>query len=718
MIRLTAAALVLAWCSSVQAADLTSLLVDAQTQFQESHYEQALKLYKQAQDQAGGDASVEYNIGLCHLHLGDGDQAIQHFESIASRADASATVRRDAFFNVGVIRATAARQRLEELLNPQTEEGADPPPPPAGTPPPPADAPENIENLQAIAGELLRAITLFREGERLEPSQDAQHNMRAVRITRRNVLGLLKNAVEAKEKEDMLNDPPAYLEVLIGQQRTVVSLTRRLILDPPDDAAAQRNARRSVLRLQRQIMERTGTFAGHLAQFVESTDQTQASPAVGEGTPREQVYHAAAEQLEGSIAAQRDASAFLLDGEIEPSFEQQIRALDELYVALRLFPQAPQKVLVKARTEQDQLREMVSNIQSDSDWLQDLLLGHVPIPEGAQLEPVKTALHYDQSQVLTALSALRVQCEQIAAATRPEEEAGRATQEAPPQMDPELNRRLAETLAGSDALGSRCLEAVEAGERDEALSKQQEILDLIDAALDLLPKTIEQRIAELVVRQAHLNEEVKAETGGSALPAGREADGGLDELRKLAAEARSDVLGGPPAQVAQRIRDHQEDIHLETESVHEEIRPQIPTGTSGTAGPSGPTPDGQSPQVQAYIEASKHLEQADFEMLIALEGLDKAIVQDALGPLEAEGPVQMSQANALEELVKALSALRPPEDQPQGDQQDRQNQQQQQEPEDQGSENARRALERADQEREQAERKLYQRRPRTVIKDW
>ena len=137
-----------------------------------------------------------------------------------------------------------------------------------------------------------------------------------------------------------------------------------------------------------------------------------------------------------------------------------------------------------------------------------------------------------------------------------------------------------------------------------------------------------------------------------------------------------------------------------------------------SSAPTGPTSEGQSPQVQAYIEASKHLEQADFEMLVAIESIDKAIVQDALGPMEADGPVQAAQANALEELMKALAALRPPDDQPQCDQKDEQNQQQQEEQEDQGSENARRALERADQEREQAERELYQRRPRTVIKDW
>lgn len=710
MIRLTVGGILVVG-GSLQAADITSLLVDAQTRFQESHYEQALKLYKQAHDQAGADASVEYNIGLCHLRLGDGDKAVQHFERVASRTEAPSSVRRAAFFNLGVVRATAARQRLEQLLAPETEENEQ-------VPPPPPDAPENIEELQGIAAELLGAIALFREVESIAPGEEAQHNMRAVRITRRNVLGLLKNAIEAKEKGDMLKDPPAYLEALIGQQRTTVGLTRHLILDPGESPTAPRQARRAILRLQRQILERTGTFANHLAQFVESAEQTQASPAEGEETPREQVYHAAAGQLEKSIEAQRDAAAFMMDGEIGQSFDEQAAALDEMYVALRLFPQEPQKALIKARMEQSRLREMVSSIQSDSDWMRDALLGDVPIPEGARIAPAKTALYYDQSQVSTALSVLRGQCERIAAAGPPEEEAGMAAQEAPPQMNPELNRQLADVLAASDALRFQCLDAVEAREKDETLSKQQEILDVIDAALDLLPKTIEQRIAELVVRQARLNEEVKAETGDSLNPAAQEADAGLDELRRLAAQARSDVLSGTPAEVAERIRTAQDGIHVETESVHEDLRAQIPTGGSGATGPSGPAGDGQSAQVQAYIEAGKHVEQADFEMLVAVEGLDKAIVQNTLGPMEAEGPVQAAQAKALEELVKALSALRPPEDQPQCDQQEPQEQPQPQEEEDQGRENARRAVERTEQEREQAERQLYQRRPRTVIKDW
>lgn len=710
MIRLTATVF-LALCSSLQAADVTSLLVDAQTQFQESHYEQALKLYKQAQDQPGGDASIEYNIGLCHLHLGDGDKAIQHFEGVASRADASATVRRDAFFNVSVIRATAARQRLQELLDPQTEEDEE-------TPSPPADAPENMEDLQAIAGELLGAIALFRECEGIQPSEDAQHNIQAIRITRRNVLGLLKSAMEAKEKDDMLNDPPAYLETLIGQQRTEVGLTRHMIINPPEAPTAERQARRAILRLQRQIMERTGVFADHLAQFVESAEQAQASPAEGDETPREQVYHAAAKQLEKSIEAQRDASAFLMDGEIEPSFDEQIRALDEMYVALRFFPQEPQKALVKAHTEQSSLEETVSTIESDSDWLQDAVLGRARILDTALLEPEKTALHYDQLQLLGALSTLRMQCEQIAAASQEQEEAEVAAEETPPQLDPDLNGRLAETLGDVDGLRSSCLDAIAARDKVETLAAQQRILDMIEAALDLLPKSIEQRIAELAVRQDRLNEEVKAEAGDDSTTAGQEGDTALNELRKLTAEARSDVMGGPPSHGAERIRKDQDDIHLDTESVHADLRQEIPTGSSDAAGSPDPAPDGQSPEVQAYIEASKHLEQADFEMLVAIEGLEKAIVQNSLVPMEAEGPVQSAQAKALEELIAALEALRPPEDESQCDQQEQQDQQQQQEPEEQESQDARRAVERSDQEREQAERELYQRRPRTVIKDW
>lgn len=709
MIRLSAAAWLLMG-GSVWAANMTDLLVDAQTQFQASHYDQALKLYKQARDLAGSDASVRYNIGLCHLRLGDGDKAIQHFEEVASRSNVSDEVRRDALFNVGVIRTAAARQRLEALRNPEQEEDAE-------APPSAVDSPENIDALKAITEDLLRAIALFRECEQIAPSEDARHNIRAARITRRNVLGLLKKAVEAKEKEDMLKDPPAYLEVLIKQQRSAVSLARRLLLDPPEGMAEQRNARRAVLRLQRQIMERTGTFADHLAQFVETTDQDQAPAGEEKQSPREQVYHAAADQLDRSITAQRDAAAFLMDGEIEPSFDDQLRALDEMYVALRLFPQPPQKALVKARTEQMRLKQLVANIESDSDWLQDPLIGDAPLPDDASLEPAKTALHYDQSQIVTALSALRAQCEQIARAGAADDQPQQEPQQTPPQLDPELNRQLAAALAESDKLGFQCLNAINSKDLGATLSRQQEILDMIDAALDLLPKTIEQRIAELVKRQATLNKEVKAETEVKSAPYLSEADSGLDKLRKLASDARSDVLGGAPAQDAERMRAEQDGIHTETEAVNDEMRKQIPNNTSAAAPPSAPPADGQSKKVQAYIEASKHLEEGGFEMLVALEGMDKAIVQGELSPMKAEGPVQLAQAKALTELIKALQALRPPNQKQQGEEKKQQDQQQQ-EPQDQESENARRAVERADQEREDAERQLYQRRPRTVIKDW
>ena len=748
MMRRTTLATMVAWvvlAGGAWAADVTPVLVEAQTQFEAGHYEQALKLYKQAQDEAGGDAFVEYDIGLCHMRLGDGEKAAQHFEQVASRADAPVEIREDAFFNVGVIRATAARARLDALLHPQPAESADPNAPAASAPPQPAqptqppaapDAPENIEELKGIAGALLQAIAPFRECERIAPSEDAQHNMRAIRITRRDVLGMLKRAVEAKEKEDMLKDPPAYLEALIAQQHTATGLTRRLLLDPPTEPAAMRGARRAVLRLERQILERTGLFADNLAQFVESAEAAQGAPPAAQGTqpqgepeepeptPREQVYHAAADQLEHAIEKQRDASAFLMDGETEPSFDHQLQALDEMYVALRVFPQEPQQALVKARTVQAGLRDVVEGIEAASDWLQDARLGRAPLPDDAEMDSAKTAVHYDQKQVLNALAILRAQCEHVAESEQeaegesaPAAPAAPAEQEKPPILDPELNRTLADILSKIDTLGPECLEAIAAQDKDTSLARQQDILDMIDAALEALPKTIEQRIAALIQRQALLNEEVKAEVGESTAEEGEGASEGMAALQALAAEARSKVLGGPPAQVAERVRTEQADIDTEADSVNEELRQQIPSGSGGAPGQAGGAADGQSQQVQAYIEASKHMEQAGFEMLVAIEGLDKAIVQDALGPLKAEGPVQPAQANALEELVKALAALRPPQDQQQQDQQDKQQQQQQQQ-ESQESENARRAVERADQEREQAERELHQRKPREVIKDW
>ena len=92
---------------------------------------------------------------------------------------------------------------------------------------------------------------------------------------------------------------------------------------------------------------------------------------------------------------------------------------------------------------------------------------------------------------------------------------------------------------------------------------------------------------------------------------------------------------------------------------------------------------------------------------------DKAVVENALKPMGSDGLVQTAQATALEELVKALAALRPPEGQPQEDEQD-----QQQDQEYQDDQDVQRAVDRLDNERERAKRELYQKRARTVIKDW
>ncbi|MHC4798131.1 MAG: tetratricopeptide repeat protein, partial [Planctomycetota bacterium] len=311
-------------CGSASAAQIRSTLVDAQKQFQQKHYEQALKLYKQADEAEPGHSAIQYNMALCHLNLGDGGKAMQHFEKVASQMDISQSLRRDAFYNVGFIRTEAARRQLKELLAPATQ--------PAERIEP--DAPANIEKLQAIADQLLRAIFAFKESNKIEPNRESEHNIRAARITRRNVLGLLKKAVEKKEKEDILKDPRAFLEELIFEQDRQTGLTRYLILNPPEEPKLVRAARRASVRLQRKIMERTDTFANHLAQFREAAQQQepQKPPTTqpAEETPREKIYHAAAKQIESAIEAQRDACAHLLDNEIKPACDKQFDALNQM----------------------------------------------------------------------------------------------------------------------------------------------------------------------------------------------------------------------------------------------------------------------------------------------------------------------------------------------------------------------------------------------------
>ena len=103
--------LVIAIFAGMARADgIHSTLMDAQKAFDQAHYNQALKLYEQANAAESGHAAIEYDMALCHLKLGDADKATQQFESVASRTGVSRSLRRDAFYDIGLIRARAARR--------------------------------------------------------------------------------------------------------------------------------------------------------------------------------------------------------------------------------------------------------------------------------------------------------------------------------------------------------------------------------------------------------------------------------------------------------------------------------------------------------------------------------------------------------------------------------------------------------------------------------
>jgi hypothetical protein len=693
------------------AAGISSTLTDAQKQFEQTHYDQALKLYLEANEAEPGHAAIEYNIGLCHLYLADGQKAIQYFESLAGRSDVNRALRRDAFCNVGLIRAKGASQQLKQLLAPATQ---------ATDRKPARDDPANIAKLQTIADELLRAIGAFRKSAQIEDNADAAHNIRAVRIMRRDVLGLLRKATQARQKDDILKDPPAYLEALILEQEQQTSLARLLILEPPKEPAEAREARRAGLRAQRKIMENTGAFADELSQFREKGDSGQPAAASApssqpaEFTPREKVYRAAARQLGAAIQSQRDACAFLLDGEIKPAHEKQSAACDRMYAGLYVFPLEPGRTLVKARIEQAALRELVDAFKADQDWLRDPLAPGAVIPKEAPWDPDKAPVRMHQSRVGTVLALLHRQCEHVATTSRPADQAQGQPQEQEPMLDPELNRKLADALKGAPPLVDKAISAIAARDRTAALPAQDDLLKMIDATLDLLPKTIEQRITELVLRQGRLNSEVHAEAGEPGATPTNLAATALDEVRKWATRFKSRLLGNKPAELAATMKAKQKTIRTDTISVNDEVKQKIPAGAN--AQPSATPTASQPAELKAHIEASKHLAEATNHMDASLKGLDQTVVEDSLRPLQPGGPVQDAQAKALEELVKAFAALKPPTSQPSQDQDDKKEQKQEQLQE--KEQDKQRELDRMDKERERAEQELYQRRPRTVIKDW
>ena len=681
-----------------------NLLLDAQAQFQEQNFDKALTLYKQAAEEAPNQPSVSYNIGLCHVRLGDAEKATTQFETVTADAETSDTLRRDAFYNIGLLRTQSARIHLDELTAPSTQ--------PADAPPP--DSPANIEKLQSISEELLLGIDAFRQSQAIESIQDAEHNIRAARILRRNVLGMLKRAMEEKEKEEILDDPRAWLDRLIDEQALQVALGRWTNIQPPEGAREKREVRRAAFRAQRELMERTGKLSDNLQQYKEDTsdDPDAADPA--QPSPKEQIYAAVVEHLTPAVESQRDACAFLQDGDTKEAYAQQRRALDKLRQAASIFPIEPGQSLRKWRADALQIRQVADAVENDGDWFADPLLSNTK-PTGELDWPIDdSAIHDLQFQIGEGLRRLLLQTEYLATTTQPVEPTEPGT-EPNPLLDKELNQQLNDILSKTVDPQQRAMDGILDREKEKTVEAEDELIELLTEAIRLLPRTIEERLQELIVQQNDLNEEVKSAVSAESLEGVDDQTSGslLSKVKTFATTLTNKVLGRSDAGVAALKRDEQARIEQDTRVLTDEVKQQIPSG----AQPGGPSPGGQSdPKVQAYIEAHKHMEQAGLQMVTAVEGLDKAAIDESLRLLRAEGPVQAAQQSALESLIKALMALQPPEQQ-ENEQDDEQQQEQQQQQQDQ-SEDVRRALERMDREREREQQQLFQKKPRTVIKDW
>ncbi len=432
---------------------------------------------------------------------------------------------------------------------------------------------------------------------------------------------------------------------MILEQEQQGSLSRLLVLDSPQEAQQARQARRAALRAQRKTMENTGTFADELSQFREqggggrggAASAPASQPA--EPTPREKVYKAAAKQIGAAIESQREACAYLLDGEIKPAHEKQSAASEQMYAALYLFPLEPGQVLVKARQEQAALRELVNAIKADEDWLRDPLMANATVPKDTPWDAKTAPVHVRQSRVGTVLALLHRQCQHVAATSQPVEQAKGPPQPPEPMLDPELNRKLADVLAGAPPLSEKALAGIAARDGTATLPVQDDLLKLIDSALDLLPKTIEQRITELILRQGRLNGEVRAEAGEPGTAATNAATTALEDIRKWATRLKSRLLGNKPAKLAETMSATQKTIRTDTTEVNDEVKQKIP---AGAASQPSPAPAASQPaELKTYIEASKHLVEAGTHMDAARAGFDQAVVEDSLRSMQPGGPVQV-----------------------------------------------------------------------------
>jgi hypothetical protein len=703
------------FASAAQAARPVTLMRDAQEAYLGGRFDDALKLYEQASDESDRDLSVLYNAALCRISLGRIDEAVQTFENVAAKANVNVKLRADALFNIGVVRASHARGQLAPPTQTSTR--------PTATQPTPIEL--SVEDLESIAAELLVAIDFFGQARRAgADADDVEHNIRAARATRREVLGLIRQAREAAEKkreQEALEDPQAYLTALIAEQRVLMSISRRLDRHPAESMSQQRRRRRIALRMQRDILQRTDTLAGHLEQFTETADDKSATTQPATESPREQLYHEAARRLESALDHQRAAAAYLLEGQLDAVYQQQRQAVDALREVERLFPLDPVKALARWHGEQQQLAQIVSGYEHPGDWQVDPMLPPTerdpaasqpttqPDTLSVTVAPEDIPIHDSQTQIGLGLARLAVQAQTIAAHT-PETPTSAPATEPDPRTDPELNRRLAEVLAKAEAPHTRCLTAIAELNRDATASAQEELSGIIRQALDLFPKSLEERLQLLIARQEQLN----AETTAAADPEDDAADEDGSAWQSLGRTmlGKMKTLLSSPSAAAKALAEQQTRIQTDTRQVEGDIKQQATTMAGGQDG-------AQNPRVQALIEAGRHVGEADRQMLSAIEELQAAAVASSLTKLEPEGPVPTAQTAATEALVRALTALNPPQDEQQQDQDEQQqDSEQQQEQQPQPRQDIRRAMEQLDQEREQAERQLYRDRPSSTGKNW
>ncbi len=485
-------------------------LRDGNAAYRAGDFDQAVARYE-SEEETTDLLTRRFNAGVSYIRKGAGDEAIERFEDVAARAEGG--LRRSSLYNLGWSHFQGGKTIAGEAFS--TE-----------------DTEERVTKLTAAAKSYRSAAEFFRRID--PPDEDVRHNIGVVKTALRTVLdeiARLEEAKRQKEEEELLKDPPQLVRHLIATEKMHRVWSRNLKDQPA-------RTRRLPCRQLRKAEAKNRQLAEKLHH------RLTREPEEGQAPPEEEKkrLEMAAAAVGSAIDAMKNAEVDYGKLDAERAVASHTSAVHELRMALMGFPLNIAEVIAEGLATQERAVSLTEALIESSEAGRG---SAATDPEGAPasgvgkvlldaikdkaLQPVAkflapkpadeaNAIADEEEDVIWA-SGIVSQAEIPPTPPQPQGPVpgGGAAQPPGPVLDAVQAKLLSEALRaeGQNALAAstRAREQLATVELAGALEAEKQALEALKRAQELLPKppkTPEERLRELILRQREALEGVKA----------------------------------------------------------------------------------------------------------------------------------------------------------------------------------------------------------------